>query len=56
MKNGSLLWKFKDTNSGLETPWGRYPTHLSMIADGKIYTFTGEHSPNVHFTKMEELG
>ncbi len=46
MKNGSLLWKFKDTNSGLETPWGRYPTHLSMIADGKIYTFTGEHSPN----------
>jgi hypothetical protein len=51
MKNGSLLWKFSDTSSGLETPWGRYPVHLSMIADGKIFAFTGEHSPNTPLYK-----
>jgi len=47
MEDGEILWAFNDTSSGLETPYGLFPNHLSMFADGKIYTFSGEHSPNV---------
>jgi outer membrane protein assembly factor BamB len=44
--NGTLLWKYNNTDSGTGTPWGLYPTHISAIADGVVYTFSGEHSPN----------
>ncbi len=44
--NGSLLWKFNDTNSGIDTPWGLRPIFLSAITDGKVYAFNNEHSPN----------
>jgi hypothetical protein len=50
LENGNVLWTYgnggegNSTYSGLESPWGRYPTFISMIADGKIYTFTSEHS------------
>jgi len=47
MDDGEILWEFDDTNSAYETPWGRYPNHISMFADGKVYTFSGEHSPNI---------
>ncbi|PVX25399.1 MAG: hypothetical protein CW716_08070, partial [Candidatus Bathyarchaeum sp.] len=47
MEDGEILWTFNDTGSGYETPWGRYPNHISMFADGKVYTFSGEHSPNI---------
>jgi hypothetical protein len=52
MKNGTLLWTYgnggagNSTSSGDETPWGRYPTHGAAVADGIIYTMSGEHSPN----------
>ncbi len=52
-KTGNLLWTYgnggagNSTYSGYETPWGYYPIFVSTIADGKIYLFTGEHSPNV---------
>ena len=52
-RNGSLLWTYgnggtgNSTYSGVETPWGYYPIFVSTIADGKIYLFSGEHSPNV---------
>jgi hypothetical protein len=45
-KNGNLLWRFSNTNSGLDTPWGLRPIFLAAIADGKIYVFNNEHSPN----------
>ncbi len=45
-KDGSLLWKFNDTNSGIDTPWGLRPIFLGAIADGKVYAFNNEHSPN----------
>ena len=45
-KTGELLWKYNDTNSGLETPWGLYPVFPGAIVDGKIYIYSGEHSPN----------
>jgi hypothetical protein len=51
MKNGTLLWKYNNTNSGDETPWGLYPTHAAAVADGVIYTMSGEHSPNTPLYK-----
>jgi len=44
--SGNLVWKFNDTNSGLDTPWGLRPIFLAAIADGKVYAFNNEHSPN----------
>jgi hypothetical protein len=46
MKTGQLLWKYNNTFSGTETPWGNYPIFPAAIADGKIYLYSGEHSPN----------
>jgi hypothetical protein len=44
--NGTLLWKYNNTDSGTGTPWGLYPTHISAVAGGVVYAFSGEHSPN----------
>ncbi|MCW4015270.1 MAG: PQQ-binding-like beta-propeller repeat protein [Candidatus Bathyarchaeota archaeon] len=55
--NGDVLWTYgnggegNSTNSGLETAWGNYPTFIGCIADGKIYTFTAEHSVNMPIYK-----
>ncbi len=46
MKNGTLLWKYSNTFSAHETPWGNYPIFPAAIVDGKIYLYSGEHSPN----------
>jgi hypothetical protein len=54
-KNGSLLWRFNDTNSGLDTPWGLRPIFLSAIADGKVYAFNNEHSPNTPLYQGEKV-
>ncbi len=51
LKNGSLLWKYNNTFSGTETPWGNYPISIGAIADGKIYVYTSEHSPNAPLYK-----
>ncbi|MBT0160362.1 PQQ-binding-like beta-propeller repeat protein [Candidatus Bathyarchaeota archaeon A05DMB-2] len=57
MKNGTLLWTYgnggpgNSTSSGDETPWGRYPTHAAAVADGILYTMSGEHSPNTPLYK-----
>jgi outer membrane protein assembly factor BamB len=45
-KTGNLLWKFNDTSSGVDTPWGNIPIFIGAIADGKVYAFNNEHSPN----------
>ena len=50
MKTGNLEWTYgnggagNSTFMGLNGPWGNYPTFISFIADGKVYTFTSEHS------------
>ncbi len=57
MKTGHLLWTYgnggegNSTNSGLENVWGYYPTFLGAFADGKLYTFTEEHSVNMPIYK-----
>ncbi len=53
--DGTLLWKFDNTNSGLETNWGNYPIFIGAIADGKVYAFNNEHSPNYPLYKGEKL-
>jgi hypothetical protein len=45
-KTGNTLWKFNNTNSGVDTSWGLIPTFIGAIADGKVYAFNNEHSPN----------
>ena len=43
---GNLLWKYNNTSSGVDTSWGLMPIFISVIADGKVYAFNNEHSPN----------
>jgi len=50
---GIVQWTYgnggagNSTNQGLETPWGYRPVFIAAIADGKVYLFSGEHSPNM---------
>ncbi|MFB3888322.1 MAG: PQQ-binding-like beta-propeller repeat protein [Candidatus Bathyarchaeia archaeon] len=55
MKTGKVLWNYNNTNSGEETVWGNYPTFVSAIADGKVYAFNNEHSPNYPLYKGERV-
>ena len=56
-KTGQLKWTYGNggpgntTNSGFETAWGVYPTFIDVIADGKIFLATTEHSPNSPYYK-----
>ncbi|MCX8151104.1 MAG: PQQ-binding-like beta-propeller repeat protein [Candidatus Bathyarchaeota archaeon] len=54
-RDGRLLWKYNNTNSGMETPWGNYPIFIAAIADGKVYAFNNEHSPNTPLYKGEKI-
>jgi len=51
MANGTLLWKYNNTNLGTEAPWGLTPIQLSAVSDGVVYAFSGEHSPNTPLYK-----
>ena len=53
--NGSTLWTFNSDNSGRESPWGRYPIHVGAFADGMVFAFAGEHSPNTPVYKGYRL-
>ena len=58
---GNLLWTYgnggpgNSTNSGFSTPYGRFPTFISVIADGKVYIDSTEHSPNSPIYKGEQM-
>jgi hypothetical protein len=54
-KNGTLLWNYNNTISGFETIWGSYPIFIGAIADGKVYAFNNEHSPNYPLYKGEKV-
>jgi hypothetical protein len=41
---GEKEWVYTASNVGFESPYGNYPINFVGIADGKIYTLTGEHS------------
>jgi outer membrane protein assembly factor BamB len=42
---GEVLWNYTATTIGFESPYGNYPLSIGCIADGKLYTFSTEHSP-----------
>ena len=52
LTTGKVQWTYgnggegNSTFGGLEAPWGNFPIFISAIADGKVYLFTNEHSPN----------
>jgi outer membrane protein assembly factor BamB len=46
LKNGSLSWIYNNTDSGFATAYDNYPLSIAAVADGKIYVYTSEHSPN----------
>lgn len=46
LKTGKLLWSYSSGTSGQETAYGTWPLVTGPIADGKIYVYTSEHSPN----------
>ena len=50
-KDGTLLWRYNNTFSGLQTPWGYMPIFIAAVADGKVYAFNNEHSPNSPYYK-----
>jgi len=49
-KTGDLLWTYgnggagNSTNSGVETPFGYYPTFVNAIGNGVVYEVTTEHT------------
>ncbi|MCW4018534.1 MAG: PQQ-binding-like beta-propeller repeat protein [Candidatus Bathyarchaeota archaeon] len=51
IETGNLVWKYNNTYSGTENAWGMYPLFIGAIADGKVYCYTGEHSPNAPQSK-----
>ncbi len=54
-RDGNIIWKYNNTNSGAETVWGNYPIFIAAIADGKVYAFNNEHSPNYPLYKGEKI-
>jgi len=46
LKTGKLKWTYSAGSSGIETVYGTWPLVTSVIADGVIYAYTAEHSPN----------
>ncbi len=51
-KTGDLQWTYgnggigNNTNSELQTAWGKYPQYIYALADDKVFIMTGEHSPD----------
>jgi outer membrane protein assembly factor BamB len=51
-KTGDLIWSYgkggegNSTASGSNTVYGHYPCFIDVIADGKVYVGTTEHSPD----------
>ncbi len=58
---GNVEWTYgnggegNSTNSGLDAPYGNYPTFVGAVADNKVYLFSSEHSPNDPLWKGEKI-
>ena len=46
IQTGEVLWKYQAEGIGYESPYGNFPIYAVFVADGKVYTVAGEHSPN----------
>jgi outer membrane protein assembly factor BamB len=58
---GKLLWTYgnggpgNNTDSYFQIPFGKYPIFITAIADGKLYTYYSEHSPNTPLFKNAQI-
>jgi hypothetical protein len=56
-KTGDILWTYgnggegNSTNSGVETPFGHYPTFVQAIGSDAVYLVTTEHTPETPIFK-----
>jgi outer membrane protein assembly factor BamB len=50
-ENGEIEWRYSAGDSGIETPYGTWPfgSHDPVVADGKVYSPTSEHSPTLFY-------
>jgi outer membrane protein assembly factor BamB len=56
VNSGRTVWNFSSGNSGTETPFGTWPFWgPPVVADGKVYASTGEHSPTNPMTRGYRL-
>jgi hypothetical protein len=61
IKTGDLLWTYGNggegntTSTGLGAPWNRWPIFIDVIADGKVYLATTEHSPSSPYYKDSQF-
>jgi hypothetical protein len=57
IKNGTRLWIYgnggpgNSTYTGLSSSWNNWPIFIDVIADGKVYLATTEHSPGSPYYK-----
>lgn len=58
---GKVEWTYgnggagNSTHSGLNAPYGNYPTFIGAVADNKVYLFSSEHSPNAPMWKGTKI-
>ena len=55
LDTGDLLWSYSAGDAGLETTYGTWPLVQSVIADGKVYVYTSEHSPGSRLYRGAKL-
>jgi outer membrane protein assembly factor BamB len=55
IRTGELLWTIEGNYAGTESPYGRELLSGMTIADGKLYTGTGEHSPSSPLWRTEGI-
>jgi outer membrane protein assembly factor BamB len=54
--NGKIVWHFEANDTHMETPYGDWPFYNNfVIADGKVYACTGEHSPTLPIVRGQRL-
>lgn len=55
--NGNEVWHYSaGTDTHMETPYGTWPFYGNpVVADGKIYAGTGEHSPTSPYLRGQRL-
>jgi outer membrane protein assembly factor BamB len=54
--DGTEVWTYYAGSAGFETPYGTYPFYGGpTIADGKVYSTNGEHSPGSPLWRGERL-
>jgi hypothetical protein len=55
IKTGEQLWAFYGGSSGFEGWYDNNPISVGAIADGKIYTFSSEHSASMPLRRDAEI-